>query len=113
MSQEVDIREGPGVIPVETIRDLRVGMTEAEVLEIAGPPKLCQSPEATTGPTETFRELGFTIFDFAADRDLDAVWVYVHDRRGKFKLTKYVTTFVGFSNGVTTGAWQEVRDPPA
>jgi len=113
VTRELDIREGPGVLPVERMRDLQVGMSEAEVLEILGPPKWQQSPESCNGPTETFQRLGFTIFDFAADRDLDAVWVYVHDRRGKFKLTKYVTTYVGFRDGVATGGWQEVRDPPA
>lgn len=33
-----------------------------------------------------YSERRFTVFDFEADRDIDAVWIYAHDRRGKFKL---------------------------
>lgn len=110
MTVELDIPDQPGVIAVEKLREMRAGMNEAEVTEALGPPLIKQCSNECAGPTETFRRLGFTILDFEADRDIDSVWVYAHNRRGKFKLTKYITTYIGFRDGVATGSWQHVQD---
>src|SRR5687768_14942163 len=96
-----------GTIPVEKIQELREGMTEGEVRDILGPPKCIQSPDASQTPTEFFQALGLEIIDFAACRDLDAVWVYYHDRRKQFQLTRRIVSYVGFRNGRYTGHWQD------
>jgi hypothetical protein len=106
MTNEFRIPDGPGVIPVEKVRELKEGMREDEVLQVLGPPLLQQAPDACVGPTEVFRQLGFTMFEFTADSDLDVVWVYLHNRRGAFELTKRISTYVGFQNGRATGGWQ-------
>ena len=101
-----------GVVALETMRNVHAGMTSDQVLASIGPPKLRVSPDSVDGPTAVFQSVGFTVFQFDADDNIDAVWIYVHDRRGKLKLNKLVTTHLGFRNGEMTGAWQEHKPFP-
>jgi hypothetical protein len=102
-----------GLVALETMRNVRVGMTQDEVVAAIGQPKLRVSPDSVQGPTAVFQSIGFTVFRFDADDDIDAVWVYVHDRRGKLTLNKLISTHLGFRDGVMTGAWQEHKPFPA
>lgn len=95
-----------GTIPVETLRPVVAGWTIDELRQCAGEPFQIQDAASTVGPTEFWRSVGFSIFDFDVDRDLDEVWVYRHDRRGKFELKVMLYSFVGIRAGHVTGIWQ-------
>lgn len=99
-----------GIVPIEAMQPVAQGWTVDAVRAHLGSPLAIQSPKDDVGPTATFKSLGFTIFDFAADRDLDAVWVYKHDRRGKFRLKQLVLTYLGIRDGIVTGLWREQHD---
>ena len=96
-----------GVISIESIQPIEKGWDKAEIEQLLGPPFAIQSPSEAAGPTQAFAELGFTLFDFTSDRDLDEVWVYKHDRRGKFKLKRPMFSFIGIKDGFSTGVWQQ------
>jgi len=110
MSDLTPASQSNGVVPVEAMRPVEEGWTIEALREHLGPPLEVRSADETPGPTDTFSSLGFTVFDFAVDRDLSEVWVYKHDRRGKFRLTKLLLSFVGIRDGKVTGVWQEQRD---
>jgi len=95
-----------GIVPVEALRPVAPGWTASELCERIGSPLEIRSQNSTAGPTELFQSFGFSIFDFEVDRDLDEVWIYKHDRRGKFLLTRPLFSFVGVRNGIVTGIWQ-------
>jgi hypothetical protein len=94
-----------GSIPLERLRDIQEGMTPAEVETICGPPKERLKPGDVISPTEFWQSIGST-FQFDLDCQLEEVWVYQHDRRGKLQLNSCLRTFIGFRNGLVTGAWQ-------
>ena len=97
----------PGVIPLEWARDLKEGMSAQAVRECVGPPVVVLRPDEIKTPSQVFEEIGST-FRFAADQDLEEIWEYVHDRRGRMTLVKRVTTRVGFRNGVVAALWRVV-----
>src|SRR4051812_48688905 len=94
-------------VPVDNVRLVEKGQPQAKVIELLGQPAWVMKPGQVKGPTETFQDLGFTVFDFEADRDIDAVWVYAHDRRGKFKLKWSLFTYISFRAGIVVGGWKE------
>jgi hypothetical protein len=96
-----------GIIPVEWTRPVEEGMTPEQVLQHLGPPAACLSRKGVTTPSQVFESLGSTL-RFPGDRGLKEVWVYLHDRRGKFLLHGHrIETFIGFRGGVVTAVWQE------
>jgi hypothetical protein len=103
----------PGFVPVERIALLKDDMTADEVRELLGVPASIQPPSEVVGPTEVFQSFGSS-FAFAADRDLDEVWVYRHRRRGKLMLKHKITTYLGFRTGILQGAWKvnSAGEPP-
>lgn len=103
------LSDPPGFVPVERTKSLKDGMTGEEVRAILGPPASIQPPSEVVGPTEVFQSIG-SGFSFAADRDIDEVWVYRHHRRGKLLLKHRITSYLGFRLGIFQGSWQ-VHDP--
>ncbi len=110
-----EILAGRGVIPLERMQRVCEGMTKVHVLGLLGQPKFKKRPGIDTSPS-ALRQIG-SIFEFDVERDLSAVWIYVHDKRGTFDLTRLVVTFVGFRRttvlglslgpSVVSGVWQE------
>lgn len=103
----------PGVVPVEQMRAVKHGMREEEVLQLVGEPTYRQTENEVTPPLTALQQLGIHIFDGAFGDDYDSLWVYAHDRRGRFKLEKLVLSFLGFKNGELVASWQETRHKPA
>jgi hypothetical protein len=78
--------------PVDNVRLLQKGLSQSAVLELLGQPAEVLAPEKGDA--------------------FDTAWLYVHDRRGKFKLKYALSTFVGFRKGVVIGHWQTRKDFP-
>ena len=94
-----------GIIPLERVRGVTEGMDHEHVKSLCGPPKEILSPADLLSPTQFWQSLG-TSFDFAVDREIDQVWHYLHDRRGKLALAAPLHTYIGFRDGKVTGTWQ-------
>jgi hypothetical protein len=101
-----DQPDPPGFVPVERIALLKDDMSGDEVRAILGSPASTQPPSEVVGPTEVFQSFGSS-FSFAADRDIDEIWVYRHRRRGKLLLKHKITTYLGFRMGILQGAWKD------
>ena len=106
------LKPQPSVVPVEQMRAVEHGMREEEVLRLVGEPSYRQTASEVAPPLETLQQLGIHLFDGAFGDDYDSLWVYAHDRRGKFKLEKLVLSFLGFKNGELVSSWQETRHKP-
>jgi hypothetical protein len=98
-------------VAVDNVPLVEKGQPQSKVIEHLGQPAWVVTPEQVKGPTETMQEFGFTVFDFEADRDIEVVWIYAHDRRGKFKLTSPLFTYISFRKGLVAGAWKESHAP--
>ncbi len=98
-----------GIVPVELMQPVDEGWTIEKLLEHLGPPFVIQRPDDASGPTDFFESLGAEAFDFEADRNLNEVWVYKHDRRGTFRLKGEILSFVGVRGGKVSGVWQRSR----
>ncbi|MBX9623441.1 MAG: hypothetical protein K2X82_06465 [Gemmataceae bacterium] len=105
----------PGRVPLEWMRPVAEGMTADQVLGLVGPPAARLTRKGVTTPSEVFAALGSTL-RFPGDRGLKEVWVYAHDRRGKFPLVGHrIETYVGFRGGVVAAVWREetkLAEPP-
>ena len=88
------------------MRPIDRGMSMADVIALAGEPLSRQTGGDIAPWLEQFHELGIHMFDFVVHDDFDELWIYEHDRRGRFKMVRRIATYIQFKSDAVVSVWQ-------